>query len=107
MVRQTVGADLRVAWSGGDPAGGLGTDVVKIKRAVESVWSAAGVAVFVDLGGAEINLQRALGRLAPERRDRVAICNAPLVEGAIVAAAKAASGADLQHVRRAAEEFLR
>jgi dihydroxyacetone kinase phosphotransfer subunit len=107
MVRQVVGTDVRVAWSGGDPDGGLGTDVARIQRAVESVWSAAGVAVFVDLGGAETNLERAVERLAPERRDRVAICSAPLVEGAILAAAEAASGADLHRVQRAAEEFLR
>lgn len=107
MVRQMVGAEVRVAWTGGDPGGGLGTDVVKIHRALESVWSEAGVAVFVDLGGAETNSEMAVERLAPERRGRVAICNAPLVEGAIVAAAEAASGADLEHVRKAAEEFLR
>jgi phosphoenolpyruvate---glycerone phosphotransferase subunit DhaM len=107
MVHQMVGADVRVAWTGGDPGGGLGTDVVKIQRALESVWSEAGVAVFVDLGGAETNSEMAVERLPPERRGRVTICNAPLVEGAIVAAAEAASGADLEHVRKAAEEFLR
>jgi phosphoenolpyruvate---glycerone phosphotransferase subunit DhaM len=107
MVHQMVGVDVRVAWAGGDPGGGLGTDVTKIQRAIESVWSDAGVAVFVDLGGAETNSEMAVERLPPDRRGRVAICNAPLVEGAIVAAAEAASGADLQHVRKAAEEFLR
>jgi PTS hybrid protein len=107
MVRQMVGAEVRVAWTGGDPSGGLGTDVVKIQRALESVWSEAGVAVFVDLGGAETNSEMAVERLPGNQRARVAICNAPLVEGAIVAAAEAASGADLQHVCQAAEEFLR
>jgi PTS hybrid protein len=107
MVRQMVGTQVRVAWTGGDPGGGLGTDVVKIQRALESVWSQAGVAVFVDLGGAETNSEMAVERLPAERRDRVVICDAPLVEGAIIAAAEAASGADLEHVRKAAEEFLR
>ncbi len=107
MVRHMVGTDVRVAWAGGSPAGGLGTDVVKIQRALESVWTEAGVAVLVDLGGAETNSEMAVEQLPAERRKRVAICNAPLVEGAIVAAAEAASGADLQHVRKAAEEFLR
>lgn len=107
MVHQMVGAEVRVAWTGGDPGGGLGTDVVKIQQALESVWSDAGVAVFVDLGGAETNSEMAVERLPAERRERVAICNAPLVEGAIVAAAEAASGADLQHVCKAAEEFFR
>jgi dihydroxyacetone kinase phosphotransfer subunit len=107
MVRQMVGTQVRVAWTGGDPDGGLGTDVVKIQRALESVWSQAGVAVFVDLGGAETNSEMAVERLLAERRARVVICDAPLVEGAIIAAAEAASGADLDHVRKAAEEFLR
>jgi dihydroxyacetone kinase phosphotransfer subunit len=107
MVRQMVGAQVRLAWTGGNPAGGLGTDVVKIQRAIESVWTPAGVAVFVDLGGAETNSEMAVERLPAERQARVAVCEAPLVEGAIVAAAEAASGADLDHVRKAAEEFLR
>ena len=106
MVRQMVGTEVSVAWTGGNPAGGLGTDVTKIYRALESVWCEAGVAVFVDLGGAETNSEMAVEQLPPERRERVVICNAPLVEGAIVGAAEAASGSDLQHVRRAAEECL-
>ncbi len=60
MVHQMVGAEVRVAWTGGDPGGGLGTDVVKIQQALESVWSDAGVAVFVDLGGAETNSEMAV-----------------------------------------------
>lgn len=107
MVRQMVGAEVRVEWTGGNPEGGLGTDVVKIQHALESAWSEAGVAVLVDLGGAETNSEMAAERLPARRSDRVAICNAPLVEGAIVAAVEAASGADLEHVRKAAEELFR
>ena len=106
MVRQMAGADVQVAWAGGNPAGGLGTDVTRIVAAVNSVWSAAGVAVFVDLGGAETNSEMAIEMLAASRRERVVMCNAPLVEGAIVGAAEAASGSDLQKVRKAAEEYL-
>lgn len=106
MVRQMAGSDVRVAWAGGNPAGGLGTDVTKIVAAVNSVWSTAGVAVFVDLGGAETNSEMAVEMLDASRREQVVVCNAPLVEGAIVGAAEAASGSDLQQVRRAAEEFL-
>lgn len=107
MVRQMAGAEVQVAWTGGNPAGGLGTDVRKIVAAVESVWSAAGVAVFIDLGGAETNSEMAIEMLPAARREHVVICNAPLVEGAIVGAAEAASGSDLRQVRRAAEELLR
>lgn len=107
MVRQMAGDDVSVAWAGGNPAGGLGTDVNRIIAAVESVWSPEGVAVFIDLGGAETNTEMAIEMLGASRRERVVICNAPLVEGAIVGAAEAASGSDLQQVREAAEEFLR
>ena len=47
MVRQMVGEEVRVAHAGGNPEGGLGTDVAKILAAIESVWSPAGVAVLV------------------------------------------------------------
>ena len=36
---------------------------------------------------------------------RVVVCNAPLVEGAVMAATEAASGAPLDAVRRTAEEL--
>ena len=42
---------------------------------------------------------------APSRRDRVVVCNAPVVEGAVMAATEAASGATLEAVRRTAEEL--
>lgn len=106
MVRQMAGTDVTVAWTGGNPAGGLGTDIKKISAALDQIWSPAGVAVFVDLGGAETNSEMAIEMLPAARRERVVICNAPLVEGAIVAAAEAASGSDLAQVRKVAEEFL-
>jgi len=105
MVRQMVGDEVRVAFCGGDPDGGLGTDVAAIMAAIESVWSDKGVAVLVDLGGAETNSEMAIEMLGEGRAARVAICNAPVVEGAVMAATEAAGGADLDTVRATAEEF--
>lgn len=105
MVRQMVGDEVRVAFCGGDPDGGLGTDVAAIMAAIESVWSDRGVAVLVDLGGAETNSEMAIEMLGGDRAARVAICNAPVVEGAVMAATEAAGGADLDTVRATAEEF--
>jgi len=105
MVRQMVGDEVRVAFCGGDPDGGLGTDVAAIMAAIESVWSDKGVAVLVDLGGAETNSEMAIEMLGAARAARVAICNAPVVEGAVMAATEAAGGADLDTVRATAEEF--
>jgi PTS hybrid protein len=54
MVRQMVGNAVPLAWTGGDTEGGLGTNVAGIVEAIEIAWSSAGVAILVDLGGAEI-----------------------------------------------------
>ncbi len=105
MVRQMVGEEVRVAAVGGDPDGGLGTDVAQIKAAIESVWSDKGVAVLVDLGGAETNSEMAIEMLDGDRPSRVVICNAPVVEGAVMAATEAAGGSDLDAVRATAEDF--
>jgi dihydroxyacetone kinase phosphotransfer subunit len=103
MVRQMVGDAVPLAWTGGNSAGGLGTDVVRITAAIETAWSERGVAVLVDLGGAETNSEMAIETLAVTRRDRVIVCNAPIVEGAIMAATESWGGADLEQVRRTAE----
>lgn len=105
MVRQMVGDEVAVAPVGGDPGGGLGTDAGAICAAIERVWRPAGVAVLVDLGGAETNSEMAIEMLPPEKAARVVICNAPIVEGAVMAATEASGGSDLDTVRATAEEF--
>jgi len=105
MVRQMVGESVPLAHTGGNPDGGLGTDIAKILDAIERAWSEAGVAILVDLGGAETNSEMAVEMLDDARRDRVVVCNAPIVEGAVMAATEASGGATLEAVRRTAEEL--
>jgi phosphoenolpyruvate---glycerone phosphotransferase subunit DhaM len=105
MVRQMVGDSVKLAYAGGDPDGNLGTDVAKILAAIDRAWSEAGVAIFVDLGGAETNSEMAIEMLDADRRDRVVVCNAPIVEGAVIAATEASGGSSLDVVRRTAEEL--
>ncbi len=105
MVAQMVGSDIPLAWAGGNSEGGLGTSVEQIIDAINAAWSEAGVAILVDLGGAETNSEMAIEMLPPERQDRVVICDAPVVEGAIMAATESWGGSDLDTVRRTAEEF--
>jgi len=105
MVRQMVGGEVKVAFCGGNPDGGLGTSVAGIIEAIDAAWSAKGVAILVDLGGAETNSEMAVEMLEPARRDRVVVCNAPIVEGAVMAATEAAGGSSLDQVRAVAEEL--
>jgi PTS hybrid protein len=105
MVRQMVGDGVPLSWCGGNADGGLGTNTAGILRAIEAAWSDHGVAVFVDLGGAETNSEMAIEMLGEPRSALVAICNAPLVEGAVIAAAEASGGASLAKVVATAEEL--
>jgi dihydroxyacetone kinase phosphotransfer subunit len=105
MVRQMVGNEVPLGFCGGNPDGGLGTSVEKIMKAIDEAWSERGVAILVDLGGAETNSEMAIEMLPPERQGKVVICNAPIVEGAVMAATEAWGGATLEDVRRTAEEL--
>jgi phosphoenolpyruvate---glycerone phosphotransferase subunit DhaM len=106
MVRQMVGDSVPIAYAGGNPDGGLGTDVAAIRDAIERAWSDAGVAVLVDLGGAETNSEMAIEMLSEVRQRCVVVCNAPVVEGAVMAATEASGGSPLEAVKRTAEELM-
>ncbi len=105
MVRQMVGDEVPLAWCGGDPEGGLGTSVEAIMKAIDRAWSDKGVAILVDLGGAETNSEMAIEMLDGDRAAKVVVCNAPVVEGAVMAATEASGGASLAEVRATAEEL--
>lgn len=85
----------------------LGTDALRIMAAIEEVWTAAGVLLLVDLGSAILSTEMALDMLPPEKMDRCLISNAPIVEGAVVAALEASVGRNLQAVNEAAEATCR
>lgn len=106
MVRGMVGDSVPLRHAGGDPAGGLGTDVGAIQDAIDGAWSEAGVAILVDLGAAEMNAEMAIEMLPAERRRIVRICNAPVVEGAVLAATEASGGSSLEDVCMTAEAAL-
>jgi dihydroxyacetone kinase phosphotransfer subunit len=105
MVRQMVGGGVPLAWTGGNPEGGLGTSVGGILGAIDAAWSEAGVAILVDLGGAETNSEMAIEMLPEDRQGKVVICDAPVVEGAVMAATEAWGGSDLATVKQTAEEL--
>ena len=109
MVAQMVGSEVTAVPCGGDPAGGLGTSVAEISDAIRQAFAgnAQGVLVIVDLGGAETNSEMAIEMLPEAMQARIQISDAPIVEGAIMAATEASSGAPLSAVGKAAEEVGR
>ena len=106
MVRQMVGDTVPLAYTGGNADGALGTDCAEIISAIDKAWSEAGVAILVDLGGAETNSEMAIEMLEPAKRNRVVVCNAPIIEGSVIAATEASGGSSLALVKSTAEELF-
>ena len=105
MVRQMVGDSVPLAFTGGNLDGGLGTSVEAIMKAIDRAWSEAGVAILVDLGGAETNSEMAAEFMPHDKRQLIVVCNAPLVEGAVIAATESSGGSSLEAVKQTAEEL--
>ena len=94
------GEELRIGVAAGldQPGNPLGTDATAVARAIDEVWSEDGVLVLMDLGSAVLSAELALDLLPEERRARVLLTEAPLVEGAVAAAVAAALGEPLEKV---------
>ena len=108
MVDRLYGGKVPVAVAAGaDEGRELGTDATAIMAAVEQLDTPEGVLVLLDLGSALLSAELALDLLGEPLRSRVALCPAPLVEGAIAAAAQISIGARLGDVRAEAEGALR
>src|SRR5213593_2373340 len=104
MVAQVAGADVPVASAGGTEDGRLGTNAPRIAAAIEEVLGRADdVLVLLDLGSAALSLELAIEELPEADRTRVRVSEAPLVEGAILAAVQASVGASIDEVAAAAE----
>jgi dihydroxyacetone kinase phosphotransfer subunit len=102
MVAQVAGPDVAIATAGGTEDGRLGTSAPLIEAAIRSADSPHGVLVLFDLGSAALSLELALEALEPDLRARVQVSQAPLVEGAVLAAVQASLGDPLEEVAKAA-----
>jgi phosphoenolpyruvate-protein phosphotransferase/dihydroxyacetone kinase phosphotransfer subunit len=103
-----MGADVPIELAGGidAPEPALGTDATRVVEAIERADQGDGVVVLMDLGSAVLSAEMALDLLPPERRERVVLCEAPLVEGAVAAAVTAKLDASLEEVAAEARGSL-
>jgi multiphosphoryl transfer protein len=108
LALQMVQGNAQIAVAGGldDDEHPIGTDPMKVLAAIESVYSEAGVVVLMDLGSALLSAETALDFMEPEQRERVYLCAAPLVEGAMAAAVQASIGASVEMVLQEAKAAL-
>nr|WP_320194185.1 phosphoenolpyruvate--protein phosphotransferase [uncultured Desulfobacter sp.] len=109
IAEQMTQGKCMIAVAGGidDPQNPFGTDPIKVKTAIESVYGKNGVLVIMDLGSALLSAEMALEFLEPEQAQNVKLCAAPLVEGAVAAAVQASIGANLADVMNEALNALR
>ena len=105
MVAQVAGDSVPIATAGGTDDGRLGTSAPLIAAAIRSTFDAGAqeTLVLLDLGSAALSLELAIEEFDPAERARIRISEAPLVEGAIVAAVQASVGASIDDVVAAAE----
>lgn len=99
FVGQVAGAQVKIAAAGGVADGVLGTSVDRILAGLEEVASSDGVLVLVDMGSAVLSVETAMEMFSG---GPVQISNAPLVEGAYMAALEASVGATLPETATAA-----
>jgi PTS hybrid protein len=105
MVVQAAPA-VPVAGAGGLGRGRLGTNGLEVAAALRVVLGETGpdgVLVLLDLGSAAMAAEVALDELDPADRGRVRLTDAPFLEGAVLAAVAAGSGATIDSVAAAAE----
>ena len=105
LARQMGGDEVAIEPAGGmaDPPGEIGTDMELVLEAIERAAAPDGVLVLMDLGSAVMSAE-----MAAEMVDdvRVLLCEAPIVEGAVAAAARARTGASLEEVAAEARAAL-
>jgi multiphosphoryl transfer protein len=100
LAAQMVHDQVPIAVAGGidDPENPLGTDPIQVYEAIASILSDDGVLVLMDLGSALMSAEMALEFFPDDQQDKIHLCEAPLVEGAIAAAVAAASGSNIDQV---------
>lgn len=102
VAEQMTGGEVTIRAAGGAADGSLGTNAEAIARAIAEADGGDGVLVLMDLGSAVLSTEMAVEMLDDERQARVRLSDAPLVEGAVVAAVEAAIGRSLDEVAEAA-----
>jgi multiphosphoryl transfer protein len=108
LVQQMVQDKVPIAIAAGidDPENPLGTDAMQVYEAIASVYSDDGVLVLMDLGSALLSAEMAIEFLPEAQQNKIHLCEAPLVEGAIAASVAATSSNDINRIISEARQSL-
>jgi phosphoenolpyruvate---glycerone phosphotransferase subunit DhaM len=103
LAGQMGGDQVRIVPAGGTADGRIGTSIDKVKAALVSADSGAGVLLLPDLGSSVLTIKALLAE-DDELPPQLEVADAPFVEGAVAAAVAAAVGGDVKAVLGAAQE---
>ena len=99
------GGKVEIVGVGGNDEGGLGVSVMKIYDALSQMLPKTdGVLIIPDLGSSVLSSRGALEMFSPDDAAKAAIVDAPILEGAMLAAVEASCGASLEQTIEAARE---
>lgn len=104
LAEQMTHKQVKIIAAGGMQEGEIGTDAIKISKAILEANTGDGVVVLVDLGSGILSTQTAIELLGKALINLIKIADAPIVEGAMIAAIQASLGSTLDEVIKAAEE---
>ncbi|GAB6138889.1 dihydroxyacetone kinase phosphoryl donor subunit DhaM [Halanaerobaculum tunisiense] len=103
LAREMVPRELPLISIGGAGEDRIGTDIDEIIEAVKEVYTEQGVLIIGDVGSTLLNSKKALEVLELDGCNNIAVSNAPLVEGALIAVVEANLGKSLIEVKRKIE----
>jgi dihydroxyacetone kinase phosphotransfer subunit len=95
---------VKIACVGGEMT--LGVSAQEVADAIMKIYDEDGVIVFVDFGSSITGSRAALEILPENIRQKVRITDAPLVEGAFVAAVEASLGKRLEEIIQSVKDAL-
>ena len=101
-----MGGEANIVTVGGTKAGTLGADYDETFAAMELAAGQGDVIVLADLGSARLTGQMAKNALESKLRERVFLCDAALVEGALIAAIAISSGQNVGGVLEQLKDYL-
>lgn len=95
--------NVSVELAGGTDDNSIGTSIDKIQQAIAKAQNEKGVLLFYDIGSAKMNAELAVEILG---HNNVRVVNAPLLEGAFVAAVESGMGKSIEEIQSATEDVF-
>jgi dihydroxyacetone kinase phosphotransfer subunit len=98
LAEQMKQGDIQIKAVGGTQEGDIGTDPDAIEAAVNELDKSDGLIILADLGSAVMSVNMVLDWLDDEVKEKIVLADAPIVEGAVIAAIESSMGNSLEDI---------